>query len=128
MVAIAFTPELVEKGKNLLEELDASNVKVDSALWFYFSEQGFWKLMLSIPDVKKEGPKAGYEKIQKALSKLGAGQAPALDDVVVAKPDAPLLRLLKIAVRTGPGISGIRFTNNVINGQLIPDAYIYRLT
>ncbi|MFN2514070.1 MAG: hypothetical protein ABR568_21985 [Pyrinomonadaceae bacterium] len=28
----------------------------------------------------------------------------------------------------GGGISGIRFTNNVINGTPIEDAYIYRIT
>jgi len=128
MVVNTLTPELMEQGKKLLQELDASSVKVDSALWFYFSEQGSWKLMLSIPDVEKEGPKAGYETIQRALSKLGEGEAPSLDDIAIARPDAPLLRLLKVAIRTGPGISGIRFSNNVINGQLIPDAYIYRLT
>jgi hypothetical protein len=35
---------------------------------------------------------------------------------------------LRSAVRTRPGIDGIRVTNNVINGLVIEDAYIYRLT
>ena len=51
----------------------------------------------------------------------------SLDDIAVSKPKNPLLKLLKIAIKTGPAISGIRFTNNVINGQLIKDAHIYRL-
>ena len=41
-------------------------------------------------------------------------------------PDAPVVALLRTAIRTGPGISGIRFKNNVIDGTLIEDAYIYR--
>ena len=51
----------------------------------------------------------------------------ALEDIVMAKPDAPVIQLLRQVVATGPGISGIRFTSNVINGTLIEDAYIYRL-
>lgn len=127
MVANTLTDELIEGGKYLIEELDASGVKVDGALWFYFPEEGFWKLMLFFPDIEKVGPKLSYSKVQKALHKLKEKGALSLDDVALAKPNAPLFHLLKIAIRTGPGISGIRFSNNVINGQLISDAYIYRL-
>jgi hypothetical protein len=38
-----------------------------------------------------------------------------------------MLSLLRVAISTGPGISGIRFTHNTINNVLIEDAYIYRL-
>jgi hypothetical protein len=38
-----------------------------------------------------------------------------------------MITLLRVALRTGPGIGGIRFSSNVINGTLIEDAYIYRL-
>jgi hypothetical protein len=128
MVATDLTPELVKAGESLLRELDAENGNVDSALWFYFPEDGNWKLLLSFRDLEREGPKAAYARIQKALSKLEEGKAPALADVGITKPNTPLIGLLKTAVKTGPGISGIRFTNNVINGQLIRDAHIYRLT
>ena len=67
-----------------------------------------------------------YTKVQGALRKISTEHF-GLDDVAVAKPNAPILRLLRLAVRTGPGITGIRFTKNVINGHLIEDAYIYRL-
>jgi hypothetical protein len=48
--------------------------------------------------------------------------------VSIAKKDDPLLKLLRIAIKTGPGISNIRFSRNTINGVIIEDAYIYRLT
>lgn len=127
MVATTLTDQLIDGGKDLIEELDASGIKVNGALWFYFPEEGFWKLMLSFPNIKEEGPKSSYAKIQKALLKLKKKDGLALDDVTLAKPNAPLIDLLKMAIHTGPGISGIRFSNNVINGQLISDAYIYRL-
>src|ERR1019366_401614 len=51
-----------------------------------------------------------------------------LDEIVLARVDSPLLQLLRVAIKIGGGISGIRFTNNEINGNRIEDAYIYRLT
>jgi hypothetical protein len=52
-----------------------------------------------------------------------------LDSIGLMEPDNPLIGLLALAIRTsGNDVSGIRFTNNVINGQLVPDAYIYRLS
>jgi hypothetical protein len=44
------------------------------------------------------------------------------------KDNDPLVLLLRKAIVTGPGISGIRFTSNSVNGTFIDDAYIYRLT
>jgi hypothetical protein len=44
----------------------------------------------------------------------------------VLDAEADLVRLLKAAVGTGPGISRIRFSKNVINGHFIDDALIYR--
>jgi len=127
MVVNSLTEQLINGGKNLIEGLDASGIKVDGALWLQFPEEGYWKLVLSFPNIEKEGPKSAYAKVQKVISKLKEKDRLSLDEVALAKPNAPILNLLKIAIHTGPGISGIRFSNNVINGQLISDAYIYRL-
>ena len=72
------------------------------------------------------GPKAVYAQVQKAM-KLSKETDLALDKIALMKADAPLLRLLRTAVKTGPGTSGIRFQKNMINGTLIEDAYIYRM-
>ena len=129
MVIDALTQELIESGKSLVQKLDASGAKVDAAFWFFFPDVGTWKLMLSLPDLAREGPKRAYRRIQSSLGQLPeSSRAFSLDDVAITKADAPILKLLKVALRTGPGISGIRFTNNVINGVVVNDAYIYRLT
>jgi hypothetical protein len=130
MVVTDLKPEMVQAGENLLRELDAEQADVDSAFWYLFPDEGYWKLLVSFRDVEKEGPRVKYERIQKALSRIQQQGAPgpALADIGITKPQSPLVTLLKGAVRTGPGISGIRFSNNVINGQLIRDAHIYRLT
>ena len=127
MVANTLTDHLINGGKILLETLDSSGLKVDGAFWFYFPEEGYWKLLISIPEVEKEGPRAAYKAIQKTMSKIDADKNISLDDVTIAKPHASLLKSLRKVVHTDRGIGSMRFTNNVINGQLIPDAYIYRL-
>lgn len=127
MVASTLTNELIEGGRSLVNQLDDNNAKVNGAFWFLLPEQSFWKLMISLDDVESIGPRAAYTRIQKALSKIAQPQGLTLDDVALLKPTAPILKLMKVALKTGPSTSGIRFTNNVINGQLIPDAYIYRL-
>jgi hypothetical protein len=127
MVANTITEQMMSAGKRLLEKLDVSGFPLEAALWLYFSEDEAWKLVLAFSDVGKQGPKFYYEKVQRAISKLKESEGIALDDVVLARPDAPVIRLLKSAVLTGPGITGIRFANNVINGRLVEDAYIYKL-
>jgi len=128
MVDKVLTAELIDSGRSLVQTLDNSNVEVDAALWFYFSDLQNWKLILSVPKLIRKGPRKAYEAVQKAARKMEkSGKSIPLSDVTVAKRNDPLLNLLRPAIRTGPGISGIRFTQNVINGTLIDDAYIYRL-
>lgn len=129
MVATQLTDQLVEDGVALVLALDASAVKPKSAFWFFFSDIGSWKLVIADPKLGPDGPRGAYKQIQKVLKKLQKKSTTlALEDVVLAKPDAPIVNVMRTALRTGPGISGIRFTGNMINGVLIDDAYIYRLS
>jgi len=129
MVGTQLTSELIQDGATLLQGLDEAGVPPDAAFWFYFSDINAWKLLLAEVDVATEGPREVYRSIQKTLQTLRDRiTGLTLDDISVAKPDAPLIKLLSLALTTGPGMSGIRFTGNVINGTLVDDAYIYRLT
>ncbi|MBZ5556854.1 MAG: hypothetical protein LAO77_06205 [Acidobacteriia bacterium] len=128
MVETQLTPELIQEGAALIEGLDRAGVSPDAALWFYFPDISAWKLVLAEVKVGPEGPREVYRSVQKTLQTLrNQVTHMSLDDVALAKPDAPFIRLLAQTIATGPGISGIRFTGNVINGTLIEDAYIYRL-
>jgi hypothetical protein len=122
------TKEMIEAGAALVRKLDECGVQPDAAFWFYFPDIQQWKLVFAEVKLGAEGPKQIYKKIQETLSNFRAelGEL-SLDNVTLAKPDTPIVALLRIAIRTGPGINGIRFTNNVINGIVIEDAYIYRL-
>lgn len=128
MVAMTLTEKQIDAGEELLKRLDKAKVHVDAALWFYFLESQDWKLLLSLPHLIKQGPQAAYREVQKPLSKPSELLAISLDDVSIAKLNDPLIQLLKGAIKTGPGVSRIRFSKNAVNRQWIEDALIYRLT
>jgi hypothetical protein len=127
MVEATLTKEMIDIGAAFVHKLDEHGFSPNAAFWFYFSDVQQWKLVLAESKLGTIGPKEIYRKIQKILEKY-ADEIPglSLDDVALSKPDAPIIVLLRVAIQTGPGISGIRFKNNVINGTLIEDAYIYR--
>ena len=128
MVETNLTKEMMESGAILIGKLDERGIQPDAAFWFYFPDIQAWKLIIAEVKVGENGPKEGYRQILKILGKFYKEmKGLSLDDVTLAKTDASIVVLLRVAIRTGPGISGIRFTNNVINGTTIEDAYIYRL-
>ena len=101
----------------------------DAAFWFYMPDIKAWKLVLAEVKVGSQGPREVYKQVQRVLNSLSktTTEALPLEDIVLAKPDSPVVSVLRKAIRTSPGISGIRFSQNVIDGVLIEDAYIYRL-
>lgn len=127
MVKTELTDDLINAGESLLRHLDEQGVKTTAALWFYFTDIDAWKLVLEVPELIEKGPKAAYKKIQTILKNLDGDAVFELDDVAIARPESPVIKVLRIAVKTGPQIGGIRFSNNIINGTIIEDAYIYRL-
>jgi hypothetical protein len=128
MVETDLTEEMIKTGAALIGKLDERGMQPDAAFWFYFPDLEAWKLVIAEVKVGKQGPKEVYRQVQKILGKFSRElHGLSLDDVALAKPDAPMVAILRVAIRTGPGISGIRFKHNVINGTLIEDAYIYRL-
>jgi hypothetical protein len=129
MVEATLTDEMIMAGAELIRRLDQSGLEPDAAFWQYFSDLQEWKLVIVEVKLEHLGPREIYKGIQRVMSQASdeLGGLP-LDSVTLAKPDSLVVSLLRHAVRTGEGISGIRFTNNVINGTLVEDAYIYRLT
>lgn len=128
MVTMTLTKEMIEAGAALIRRLDERGFQSEAVFWFYFPDIQQWKLVLAAKKLPAEGPRQLYKNIQETLSSfLEELGGISLENVTLAKPDAPVVALLRLAIRTGPGIGGIRFTNNVINGTVIDDAYIYRL-
>ena len=109
--------------------LQSTSFPVSASLWFYISEINAWRLIIGTPGVRANGPKEAYEKIQSVVASIPDTQAKiSLKDITVVDTDSdPLISLLRTLFQL-PGVNGIRFSDNVINGVLIEDAYLYRIT
>ena len=127
MVKTALVEKNLEEGKRLIEELDKTTFRVDAAFWFYVSESDEWRLFIASRFVEREGPKKSYNFIQSIIEKLSPPASITLTEISVLKLTDDLIKTLRTGIRTGRGISGIRFTGNVINNTFIEDAYIYRM-
>lgn len=123
---VTLTEQMKKDGADLIAALDDMDVDISAAFWSYFSDFDDWKLLISMP--KEKGPTQSYKTVQKALHSNHRHINIEIDQISVIKPDTPIIGLLRSAVSTGPGISSIRFSNNVIKGQMIEDVLIYRIT
>jgi hypothetical protein len=128
LVKDVFSRDMEDGGAELVRGLDQANIPVDAALWLYIPELNVWLLMLSSPEVSTKGPKSLYHRINRVLSGMtGSKFKLTIEHISVVDPRTPIISALGSFISTGPGISGIRFSRNVINGIYIEDAYIYRL-
>ena len=117
------SPDMLQMGRELLERLDKAQLPVDAALWLFSNDSNRWRLVFASSSVPLIGPKQFYRVIQTNLLRFPHRDI-SISDVVVLDASAPLIQLLKTAIKSG---SDIRFTHNFINNVLIEDAYIYRL-
>ena len=122
------TEAMIRAGQELIRKLDEINWPVTACLWFYFPESNRWKLLVASPVVKREGPKRAYSQLLEVLKQIPEDTPRvALEDLVAIEDDHPLVALLGKAARVSGKTAGVRLSRNAIDGQLIEDAYIYRL-
>lgn len=126
MVRTTLVKGWIEAGKKLTEALDEAKVQLVASLWFFDPDTNEWRLIIASPLVDKKGPLEAYRAIQKVLDGLQQEEL-SLSDISAVSPNHDIVKLLRLAMKTSGGISGIRFTRNRINDQFIEDSYIYRL-
>jgi hypothetical protein len=125
MADSALVERQIADGRNLVAALDLNGFSVFAALWLYRAEVAHWLLIVGTTVVDKYGRHAAYEQLQQIMDSTESSLA--LRDVTLAGSDDPLLLTLASAIHV-EGIGEVRFSNNMINGVLIPDALIYRIT
>ncbi len=129
LVKESLSEQMISAGSDLIRRLDETGLKVSGALWFYETDSNDWRLIIVSPDVRAKGVKTVYEEVQSVVRATPDDQSSiSLKDISVVDSDDPLISLLKVAIKTDNGISRMRFSRNMINGTLIEDSYIYRLT
>jgi len=125
---IKLDPSLIKDGEIMLKVLDGTEIAPSAALWFYFRDLKSWRLVISSSYFNKKNPQDCYKKVIESINKQKFIRL-YIGDITLLPADDNLINILKVAIRTDKkSISGIRFTSSVINGVLIDDAYIYRLS
>ncbi len=128
LVKESLSDRMTSAGSDLVRHLDQAGLRVTAALWFYDPDSNSWRLIIATPDVGTRGLKAIYGEVQSVVITLPEDRSIPFKDISVVDANDPLISLLRSAISTGDGIAGITFSRNMINGTLIEDAYIYRLT
>jgi hypothetical protein len=116
---------MISVGRELVQRLD-KKLTIVGAFWYLLPEPNKWRLVLSTPAVRLDGPIKAYQKVQT----IGKQLTPTLDvaDVALISDRDPFYMMLKSTIHTGKALGSIRFTNNVINGHHIRDALLYRVS
>jgi len=128
MVEADLNKQLIEAGAKLVQSLDRKGLSPDAAFWLYSSDNKAWRLFLVEAKLGEAGPKGVYRQIQKVMKELPEeSQVLSLSDIGLLRSDAPFVQRLRTAFRKGRNVPGTRLMNNVVNGKLIEDAYIYRI-
>lgn len=129
VVKEALSDQMISAGAELIRRLDEAGLVVSAALWFFDADSNYWRLVIASPEVRDKGLKTIYSEVQSVVRTIPEDQSIiSLKDISVTDSNDPLISLLKVAIKTNGGISKLRFSRNMINGTLIEDSYIYRLT
>jgi hypothetical protein len=108
--------ENIDKGKILLDELKKERIKINDALWVYNEDDGYWKLIITSPLVKKEGPLQFYKMIDKIMRKRNIKSGLQYDVISVMEPNDNLIKMLRAAYEV---------RNKIFHNVPLQDAYIY---
>lgn len=128
VVKESLSSEMISAGAELTRLLDESGFPVSASLWLYLYETNAWQFVIATPGVRDNGPRKAYDDIHSVHAKMPdiESKIPYRYITVVDAASDPLISLLRPLFNTGA--THKRFTHTVINGVLIEDAYIYRVT
>jgi hypothetical protein len=128
MVAGPLVDRLIDRGEQFIRMLDEAGVCPRAALWVRRLESDDWNLVVATETASRDGPKAAYTELLGVFRAHEEGLAPLrATDLVVVEPTDSLIRQHLAVFKTRQGISQIWSSGNAINGQLLPDALVYRL-
>ena len=115
----------IEAGKDLVMKMDEMDLKVTSAFWVYDSDSDIYRLVIAFPFYDENGPKEAYLKIRSVLDTFEEPFSISLSNIHALSPSDKFIKNMSKAIRVD-GISDVRFSRNVIDGEYIEDALIYR--
>jgi hypothetical protein len=128
LVKEQLTDKMIKAGKQLVKQLEATEIEVVAAFWLYTAETSEWQLILASPQVDTEGPRKVYSVIWDILHK-GSKKVIDLDliDIAVRGLHDRIVRALAGVnqLYDKPGLAGKRLKRSNFDGIYVEDIYIY---
>ena len=117
----------IERGREVLDALDRTSVRVPIALWVYLSEYEDWRLVLSGRELASVGPREAYGRVLDSLA--SAGFTPdRIPPLLVLPLTDPFVRQLRRVFGKAKSVEGMRLGGQMIGDRFIEDAYVYRIS
>lgn len=113
-------------GKQVTDRLRAQAFPFEGAFWLYDEDADDWQLVIATRLVDQEGRQATYLQLSPVISKIPRSDLRVLN-ITVMSPQTPLYTALKKSFGHGKPVEGVRLQHHVINGVLIPAAYLYEI-
>ena len=113
-------------GKHLVDQLNSKGFPFDGAFWLYDEEADDWQLVIATKLVDLDGRTETYLKLGRITSTVPRDDFRLLN-ITVMSPQTPLYTALKKSFGHGRPVEGVRLQHHVINGVLIPAAYLYEI-
>jgi hypothetical protein len=123
MAQIPLVDHQISDGKSIIDALREGGFSLNAALWWYSMERG-WSLMIAGEQVQKEGSTAAYRKLHDVLVQRDLSELLTRVDVQMVEPKHRLISLLRDYFH-GQHVRNRPLKQGVLNGQTIPEAYLY---
>lgn len=129
LVKEQLTDKMIKLGKQLIDRLASTDLKVVAAFWLYRPDSNDWRLTLASPQVDEYGLRKYLTIIWEVLHK-GRDKISGLDleNVNLISSDERLVRALASTNQlTGQptGLAGKRLSRSTFNGEYLEDVYVY---
>jgi len=113
-------------GKRVTEQLNAAGFAFSGSFWLFDDNASDWQLIVATDLVDKVGPRDTYLQLARAISNVGGSDFQRLR-LTVMSPKESLYQALRKVFGTTKSVEGARLQNTTLSGNLVPDAYLYRI-
>lgn len=116
----------LEFGKHVAEQLRTKEFPFDGVFWLYDEDADDWQLVIATSLVDRNGRQEAYLRLGQIISNTPRSDFRILN-ITVMSPQAPLFSALRKKFATSKSVEGVRLQHHVVNGVLIPAAYLYEI-
>lgn len=113
-------------GLRITKQLQTANFPFSGSFWLFDDNASDWQLIVATELVDKIGPRGTYLQLGEAISNVGGTDFQRLR-LTVMSPQEPLYQALRKVFGTTKSVEGARLQNTTLSGNVVPDAYLYRI-